>query len=145
MAFIPRGTALEDSSVLCLALIASHMETGAELLTFRDFNGRTVRAYPVLRANVTAITYKVFDVGPDKKGSTETASGILNPAATVQDTLQYGGWPKDGSGWNFAVTIPPAAFPNSDRFYWVEVLFTLNSGATVFHRWEVFIHKVATS
>lgn len=82
-------------------------------------------ADPVLQADLSSVTYKVF-----RKGSeTPTSSGTLVIADVIYDTLQTGTiWTVDTTGYNFLTLLPAAAFPDPGS-YTAEVKFTQTGGA----------------
>jgi len=71
------------------------------------------------QATVSAITYKTYDTADL---TTEIATGTLDKATEISDTLQTGArWTADGTGYNFDWTIPTAKIPNAGVTYQVEI------------------------
>jgi hypothetical protein len=91
------------------------------------FNG-----IPITQASISAITYTVkqFNEGEPAVTAAKTPL-VINEV--VFNSLQGNvtnpdpRWTKDGIGFNFAPTVPPAAFPEADE-YWVVFVFTPTSG-----------------
>lgn len=96
---------------------------------------------PVLQADVSTITCKVFDLGTDPNATSGTEVGSAPSvvvASTIFDTLQTTGWDVnlDSSGYNFRHAIAGATyFTDGGDYFAIEYKFTLTS-ATVF--WVVY-------
>lgn len=78
---------------------------------------------PITQATLSAITCNVYDLST----LTLVTSPTVTVASSVYDELQTSGddsrWVSDTTGYNFAYTVPAAAFPNGDRDYLVEINF----------------------
>lgn len=81
----------------------------------------------ITQAALTSIAYAVYDLDAVDQPSVATGSCVV--ADTVFNTLQTDDrWTEDNTGYNFAFTVPPTAFPSPDRQYLVEFTFTPTSG-----------------
>ena len=103
------------------------------------------RGTALLRANLSAITYWVYDVTTE--GSEAVVSGHNGVSLTISDvifdTLQ--GWHVDGVGHNFRKTLAATAFPTGGNKYRVEVKWTHTDGRIGFTRWEGPADKIYSS
>ena len=96
------------------------------------------------QADVTSITFKVYDTTDDS----ETGTGTPVVANTIFDTLQTDArWTADSTGYNFKYLIPAASFPVGDRTYRVEFLFTLvtPAGYVFFVVYDHRVRDITTS
>ncbi len=89
----------------------------------------------LLPADVSAITYKVFEL--EDRGQVVT-QGTLTPATVILDPAQTDDvWPWEDA-YNFRWAVPAAAFPHGGRVYRVEIYFTLAAGDAFADFFEVF-------
>ena len=90
-------------------------------------------AAAITQSDITSIAYHVVDV---RKPSVTVASGSLDKANVVYDTLQTDArWTKDSTGYNFAWAAEVTLVPEGGKTYQVEVEFTPTSGAVYRRRW----------
>lgn len=91
----------------------------------------------LLRAGISSIAYIVKNAA-----GTTTASGSLTVNSVISDTLSS--WIEDATGYNFAATIPAAAFPDTGH-HRVQIKFTLANGSITYLLATAFMLSVATS
>lgn len=116
----------EDGSFSILARVCSLDGTG-ELV--RDEEG-----YCLKRADVSAVSAKVFDLGADEDnpaGVEVTPAPSVSAAANFSDALQTVGWPtgRDWAGYNFRVDLGPTFTAKPDNWYTFELKVTTVGGA----------------
>lgn len=112
-------------------------------LTARDGSGSATGAKGegkwVLQANLSTITYRVFDV-TDPASIVEITAGAqtVTIASAVIDTPVTDGvlWTLDAIGYNFLHDLPASCFPTGGHTYQVEYKFTFSS--TGYVGWGVF-------
>ena len=96
----------------------------------------------LLIANVTSISYKVYDT----TDGSESATGSLTVSSVIFDTLQTDArWTVDTTGYNFKFLMPASAFPAGDRLYRVEFLFTVTGSIPAFVVFDHYVKAVRTS
>ena len=89
-------------------------------------------ALPIVKADLTSITYKVFDLTSDDP-SVIINSGTPNITTDIFDTLQTDArWTTDATGYNFKHTLPAVAFPDGNARYRVEYKFQPVSAQPLF-------------
>lgn len=97
----------------------------------------------ITQAVVSSISYKVYDL--KELPPTEKASGTLTVSSVIFDSLQTDSRWTDSTGYNFRHEMPAASFPNGDRNYQVEYLFTPTSGEVFWVIFKVNAKEVHTS
>ena len=85
----------------------------------------------IVQSAISGIAYTVREmVGPQQ--NVQTGSGSPSPSSSIFNTLQLtSDWTQDNTGYNFAVTIPGADFPDAGD-YVVVFLLTPAGGGTAF-------------
>ena len=83
--------------------------------------------YPIVQANVSTITYSVFDMDNDNAAILSAQSLTVSAVIfdTLQDTAGYV-WTADSLGYNFKHTLPITAFPTGGHTYRYEAKFTMS-------------------
>ena len=104
----------------------------------------------ITQASLSTITYNVYDLDDSDAAVT---NGSVTISSSVFDTLQTGDdrWTADSVGFNFAFSLPVAAFPNGAtttnnyRRYRIEIKFTPSSGTVFFLVVEPNARKIIQS
>ena len=109
---------MEDGSAEVRARICTSTDNGT--------TGIAGEGYPALQANLSTITYAVYDMADP---TTATASGSVTIASAIYDTLQTNPVWTDATGYNFLHTIGPTAFPTGGHVYQAEYKITYSGGA----------------
>ena len=84
---------------------------------------------PVTRADVSAVTVKVWD----RDGAALINTHTPDVADAIYDTLQLDPrWTFDSTGYNLAIDIPGADLPDGDTTYRIEIKLTPTSGDGIY-------------
>ena len=84
---------------------------------------------PLVRADLSAIAYAVFDLD---NANADTGHGALAVADVINDTLQVDArWDADALGYNFLWVVPGSCFPVGGHRYQVQLLFTPAAGQLI--------------
>lgn len=88
--------------------------------------------YPIVQADVSTITYSVFDLDGDNAAVLSAQSLTISAVVynTLQDTAGYV-WTADTLGYNYKHTLPITAFPTGGRTYQYEAKFTMADAGVV--------------
>ena len=131
-----QGRVYEDGSATILARITAG--TGST-------TGIAGEGYPVIQADLSTITYSIYDL---ETGSFVVNSSSLTIANVIYDTLQDTDgilWAQDGIGYNFRHNLGSASFPDGDRRYRYEAKFTSMSGDVFWLLLDLTAENVRTS
>lgn len=127
-AVITRGTIFEDSGAFLMRRVTGN--DGAN----------------IVQADVSSIAYSVYDKDDTSSAS---ATGTLTVATVIFDTLQTddrfsdnGG---DSTGYNFGWESPASLYPDGDKVYLVEILFTPVTGEAWHVMFEIAVKAVLRS
>lgn len=85
----------------------------------------------VTQADITGVTYSVFDLSSDTPTTALAghSGATLTVATVIFNTLQTDArWTIDSTGYNFAHAIAASAFPTGNHRFRVEYLFDPASG-----------------
>jgi hypothetical protein len=82
---------------------------------------------PIVQADVSSISYKVFKVN---NGGLPSQEGSITVASVIFDTLQTNDprWTFDQAGYNFAWSVPASFFAEGGSTYRIELLFIPTTG-----------------
>lgn len=102
------------------------------------FTGKSGEGRWITQADVSAISYRVYDVTDENNPTMILGQTAANKADVILDTPDAGGelWTLDRIGYNFALDLPATAFPQSNRTIRVEVKITLVSGGVAWAKWQ---------
>ncbi len=128
------GQVNEDGSASVLARVVSLDGTGD---TIHDSEGPCL-----LRADVSSITCRVYDLGTNRgasSGTEITPAPTVSASTSVFDTLRSAGWDTygDPAGYNFRHDLAPAYFPTGGHWYLIEYVVTTINGAVLYGRCRV--------
>jgi hypothetical protein len=88
----------------------------------------------IVAADVESISVKVWD----KLEGTLVSTTAVDPLEAVYDTLQTGPrWTEDDDGYNVEIKLAGSNFPDGDRTYRVEALFTPTLGSAFYVLWDL--------
>jgi len=115
----------EDSSIVLLAQIR-----GSD----RDL---------IQQADISSISYEVTDLSDSSNvdgPAALTVSSVVIDTPVTDDVAWLDAFPGDTTGYNFEYVAPKTWFPDADRTYRIEIIFTPAAGAT-YDFAVVFEHK----
>ncbi len=89
----------------------------------------TIAATNAVRADVSSIALKVFDV---TDGTAPIATAVPVVASTIFDTLQTDArWTTDATGYNFRYVTLASHLPAGNRVYRFEFILTMADATTI--------------